>query len=205
MKKNNVNENLPKDHLPSDHLPSDNLPSDQMPKDDVTNDNLPNENATSDNSQNKKSKGKKIKFNIFNPFKNSYKQLKTDEKKKNKSVLFGLLAILFSCVCVGMCYPCVWLGVKGVVYAFTHNFGVFTYIFGLANIIIAAFSVGFMCIPYYFWLQGVRLVIMQFCLNRRIVSWLALLFWLASVAGILFFSIESFAHFVGVGTVWLFK
>ncbi len=199
MENDNTKNNL------SENLTNENSQSDDLAKENLQNDNPQTENTASDNSQNKKSKGSKKKFNIFNPFKNSYKQLKSDEKKKNKSVLFGLLAILFSCVCVGLCYPCVWLGVKGVVYAFTHSFGIFTYVLGLPNLLIAGFSVGAMCLPYYFWLQGVRLVIMQFCLNRRFISWLALFFWIASVVGIILFSIESFAHVVGIGTVWLFK
>lgn len=159
-----------------------------------------NENTTSNNSQNTKPKGKsKKRFNIFNPFKNSYKQVKLDENKKEKTKMFGLLAILYSCICIGLCYPCVWLGVKGIIFAFTHNLGVFTYFLGLGNIFIGALSIGVTLIPYYFWFQGIYLVIMQLCPNRRFVSWLALIIWLASVAGIILLSAESFLVVTGLG------
>lgn len=185
---------------------SENLPSDDFAKENLPIDNSQNENITNNNSQNKRSKGRsKKKFNIFNPFKNSFKRVKSDEEKKNKSIKFGLFAILFSCICVGLCYPCVWLGVKGVMFAFSHSFGFFTYFLGIGNLLIASFSIGAMVLPYYFWFQGIHLVILQFSLNRRFISWLALFFWLASVVGIFLFSIESFAHVVGIGTIWFFK
>ncbi len=190
MDNNNNNKDV------SENLPNENLPSD----------NSQNENTTNNIPQDEKSKGKaKKKFNIFNPFNNSYKQEKSDEQKKNKSMKFGLLAILYSCICIALCYPCIWLGVKGVIFAFTHNLGVFTYFLGIGNLFIVALSLGAMFLPYYFWFQGIRLVIMQFCLNRRFISWLALLFWLVSVVGVFLFSVESFAHIVGFGPIWLHK
>lgn len=150
-------------------------------------------------------KKKKKKFNIFNPFRNSYQQIKTNGEIKNRSVKFGLLAILFCFICIGLCYPCIWVGVKGIEFAFTHYFGPLTWLFGIGNLTVAALSLGVALLPYYFWFQGIWLVIYQFCMNRRLISWLALLVWLVSVVGIFLFSIETFAHFVGIGTVWLYK
>lgn len=141
-------------------------------------------------------------FKFINPFRNMYLRIKADEVMKQTSVRFGLLAILFSGLCLGLCYPCVWVGIQGVIYAFTHFFGPLTYLFGAANLVIAALSLGFMMIPYYFWLQGIQLVVMQLCLNRRFIGWLALLVWLVSVVGIFLLSLESFLVITGMGHVF---
>lgn len=164
--------------------------------------NLPSDNSqnASNNSQNKKSKSKsKKKFNIFKPFSSLFEKTKADEEKKNKSITFGLISILFSCLCIGLCYPCVWLGVKGVVFAFTHNLGVFTYFLGLGNLLIAAFSLGVMVLPYYFWFHSVWLVWMQFVLNKKAIRWIALLVWLICFFGIFLLSLESFLVVTGLG------
>lgn len=136
---------------------------------------------------------------FFNPFRKSYRRIKADEEKKQKSVRFGILAIIFSFLCVGACYPCVWLGIKGIVFAFTHNLGMFTALLGLGNIVIAALSCGVILFPYWLWLQGIYLVVMQLCLNRRLIGWLALLIWLVSVVGVFLFSLESFLSITGAG------
>lgn len=141
-------------------------------------------------------------FRFINPFRNMYLRRREDEEIKQTTIIFGLLAILFSVLCVALCYPCVWVGVKGIIYAFTHFFGPLTYLFGIANLLIASLALAFMLIPYYFWLQGIQLVVMQLCLNRRLISWLALIIWLASVVGIFLFSLESFLVITGMGHVF---
>ena len=139
---------------------------------------------------------KKKRFNIFNPFGNAYKATKEDSEKRKKTVKFGLFAILYSALCIGAVYPCMLLGVKGVVYGFTHYLGFFTAFMFIGNILIIAFSIAFVLFPYYLWIHGALLVFRQLSLNRRFIGWLALLVWLASLIGIMWFSIESFVAIV---------
>lgn len=134
---------------------------------------------------------RKKRLNILNPFGNVYKVAKSDEEKKKKTVIFGWLSILFSLLCVGLVYPCVWLGVKGIIFTFTTFMGFFTYFFALGHIIIFSLSLCAFLIPFYLWIHGVVLVIWQLCLNRRFIGWLALIIWLASVVGMIWlFSIS---------------
>ena len=142
------------------------------------------------------------RFHFFNLFCNSYYKIKSDEEKRQKTVRFGVLAIILSCLCVGLCYPCVWLGIQGIIYAFTHSFGIFTYILGLANIVIGGASAAFMFLPFYFGLQGIELVIMQFFLNKRFIRWIALLVWLVSVVGLFLLTLESILVITGAGHVF---
>lgn len=138
----------------------------------------------------------KKKFNIFNPFGNAYRETKEDQEKRKKTVKFGWFAILYSLICVGVVYPCMLLGIKGVVYAFTHYLGFFTMFLGLGNLFIFALSVAFALFPYYLWIHGAILVLRQLSLNRRLIGWLALFIWLASLVGIFWLSIESFVAIV---------
>lgn len=142
------------------------------------------------------------RIRLFNPFHNSYLRIKSDEERKKKTIKFGILAIVFSFICIGLCYPCVWLGIKGVIYSFTHNFGILTYLIGIGNLILAALSCGVMLLPYYFWIQGIVLVAMQLRLNRKFISWLALIIWLACLVGIFLLSLESFLSIAGLGHVF---
>lgn len=139
---------------------------------------------------------KKKRFNILNPFGNAYKEAKEDSEKRNKSVKFGWFAILYSALCIGAVYPCMLLGVKGVVYGFTHYLGFFTVFLLIGNAIIVGFSMAFALFPYYLWIHGAILVFRQLSLNRRLIGWLALLVWLASLIGIFWLSIESFVAIV---------
>lgn len=134
---------------------------------------------------------RKKRFNILNPFGSIYKRTKLDEERKNKSVIFGWLSILFSFLCVGLVYPCVLLGVKGLIFTFTTFMGFFTYFFALGHIFLFCLSLCAFLIPFYLWVHGVVLVIWQLCLNRRFIGWLALIIWLASAVGIIWlFSIS---------------
>lgn len=142
------------------------------------------------------------RFHFFNLFRNSYIDLMLDEEKRQKSVRFGVLAIILSCVCVGLCYPCVWLGIQGIIYAFTHFLGFFTYFFALGHIFIAGASAAFMFVPFYLGVQGIELVIMQFHLNRKIIRWIALLVWLISVASLFLLTLESILVITGKGHVF---
>ena len=134
--------------------------------------------------------GKKI-FGLFAPFYGLYRKIRDDENRKKKSVLFGLLAILFCLVSLAIVYPGVKWGLKGMVYACSHYFGIGTWFFGIANIFILAFSFLGFALPYYLWIQSLLLLIWQFFLNRKFISWFALIVWLATLVGILYLTALS--------------
>lgn len=134
----------------------------------------------------------RTRTSIFNPFGKMFHRIKSDPDKKAKSVRFGWISILFSILCVGLAAPCVWLGIKAIVWSFTTFLGFFTYFLGLGNLILGLLSLSIFLIPYYLWIHSVVLVGMQLSLNKKVIGWLALILWLASVVGIVWLSYSTF-------------
>lgn len=139
------------------------------------------------------------KFHFFNLFSGTYDKIKEDEERRQKSVLFGLLAILLSCVCAATFVRFVLWGVKIMKYGFTHFLGPWTYFLALGNIFVALGGLAIMFLPFYLSLQGIELVVMQFFMNKRFIRWLALVVWLACLACAFYFTFDTISVLTGYG------
>ena len=130
-------------------------------------------------------------FELLNLFGKTYGLLRVDEKKRKKSVIFGLISIIFSLICVALPYPCIWAGAHGIKYACTTYLGFFTYFLLIGNATIFALSLSTFIVPYFLWIYGIVFVVRQLTLNRRVIGWIALVIWIASVVGISIVTIKS--------------
>ena len=148
---------------------------------------------------------KKERFNLLNPFGRLYRQRQADPELGGRTILFGLVSIAFSAACVGLAKLGVEWAIKGIIWSCTTYMGILTILLGIGNIITFGASVGLFFIPYYLWIYGAVLVIMQFRLHKGIVAWLALIVWLASVVGIFYVSAQTFAAITGVDIFYIFN
>ena len=135
---------------------------------------------------------------MVNPFGRLYEKRKSDPDWAHRTIIIGLLSIMFSVACVVLAYFCVKWGVLLIKWTFTTFMGVFTYLLGIGHIFCFAIGLGLFVIPYYIWINGIVLVVMQLLLNRKWIGWLALIIWLASVVGIVYVSSLSFGALTGV-------
>lgn len=97
------------------------------------------------------------------------RRIKEDEERREKSIYFGVISIIYSLISFGICFLGAWL--------FKNFLDTALVIF------IIVLGIGFMLGGIILFIWSLVAVILQFSINKKWIGWLALLIFIAGLVG----------------------